>query len=605
MNEHLASAPQWTTGSRLLQPGEAIEFNFHVPPGADASHLDIFPRYLEQADPGDAFVAGGDLAWLEALPSEQVALAFADGRATLLYKPDAPGNYIARWRAGKELFYRYFAVIEDDWTVLRFAAYRRFEVDPTLHATGIPLDYRLPIEHYEIEDPLFQRRLADHRHFGDAVVPVLPDTPDTTSESRLSTDDRVRIYAPMMERVRSLLVDQSDARSARIEMYHEADPGYIEVMARLGLNNHFGLREANCAPWTGMPEFPYFGSPVDCRKTNQGNGGDVIVNQWDFCGGFHFLGPIGSHYNQAEGDFARSLECFHQCMQEAQNLTQMSGHPAFILPLYMARDLEKRTPNPLWAPEFQATWEEGIGPFIERYQRCIAFEFTKQYKVAFARSIDIADYFRRRFEVTPRTVFVSKTDHFLYEHPWFCTWNNDRYIVPRQRIPWNTRISSVMQRRRNDSFRHKDPLSQEYILIEDQKRSIRFERECANPIWFFDYTLQERGPLGSTITHIETPDVDVRRSHWHDGDGELSIELKVFTEATFQDYAIALWGLPDAFSPEQYEIQTNAKEHVLAWNTDGEHHLVLFFDLEPDRELKVVCRRLRLERSTSNKPPLV
>ena len=34
-------------------------------------------------------------------------------------------------------------------------------------------------------------------------------------------------------------------------------------------------------------------------------------------------------------------------------------------------------------------------------------------------------------------------------------------------------------------------------------------------------------------------------------------------------------------------IDTDAKEFVLARNTDGEHHLVLFFDLRPNTEIRV------------------
>jgi hypothetical protein len=34
-------------------------------------------------------------------------------------------------------------------------------------------------------------------------------------------------------------------------------------------------------------------------------------------------------------------------------------------------------------------------------------------------------------------------------------------------------------------------------------------------------------------------------------------------------------------------IETNASEFVLAKNTDGEYHLVLFFDLRPGVEIRV------------------
>ena len=90
MNDQLLAMPQWTTGARLLKLGEAVDFRFFLPAGVPASDLTIFPQYLERANPGAAFVAGGDLAWLDALESEQHALSFADGQATLTYRPPVP-----------------------------------------------------------------------------------------------------------------------------------------------------------------------------------------------------------------------------------------------------------------------------------------------------------------------------------------------------------------------------------------------------------------------------------------------------------------------------------------------------------------------------------
>ena len=53
--------PLWTTSSRLLKLGEALEFKFRLPPGVTDGGLKIYPRYLEQANPGPAFKPGGDL----------------------------------------------------------------------------------------------------------------------------------------------------------------------------------------------------------------------------------------------------------------------------------------------------------------------------------------------------------------------------------------------------------------------------------------------------------------------------------------------------------------------------------------------------------------
>ena len=72
----------------------------------------------------------------------------------------------------------------------------------------------------------------------------------------------------------------------------------------------------------------------------------------------------------------------------------------------------------------------------------------------------------------------------------------------------------------------------------------------------------------------------------------LRLDLRMLTEAEFPDYAIAIWELPDEFarSPKLFKVETNAKEFVLAKNTDGEYHMVLFFDLVPDFVLEVTLK---------------
>lgn len=804
IDDRFLTSPQWITSSRLLKLGEVIEFQFYLPSGMESGDLRIYPRYLEQAEPGRAFSASGSPGWLEGLNCERVPLRFAGRRASARYKPKAPGSYLARWSAGGEWFHRYFAAIEDDWTVLRFSTFEGLEAEPTLHATGIPLDYRLPMDRFREADPLFQKFLGYHRHYGDTIIPAFPDTPDITVE------ERVRLYGKGLEQVRALMPDPSNARSARLEMRHDLDPGYTETFMRLGVNDHCGLNEANAKPWLGMPEFPYFSSRVDCRKANQEEGGSVVAHQWDFCGGWHFLGPVSWHYKAAEGDWALTKKCLNEGLAELQNLAVMSGHPAFAVPLYdgvvgpgypnpsfhyqvgeprnfrgavaqvfiVGRALSQKeilrvmgvgatsltealavwpldeeqgravhdasghsrhgdlVGGPRWVQGMsgaalnfdgdddsvvmrqpvtvdtvdfslgcwvkpgasQRSWanllsshnndvgqgyrglsleqdgdrvnrfyliagngDRWVGPpvvtqlragvwqhfavvrhgpklthylngevtaegdvpgnafpvatdyfrignwargdadpgharsmlrFVERYQRFMAFEVPKKHRVVYARSIDISDYYRKHFRLTPRTVFVSKTDHLLYDRWWLCNWCNDNVLVPRERIPWDTRTSSVF-RLRETLHPFKDPLSCEYLLVEDHKRSLRFERECANPIWWFDYTHQERGPKGSAIAWVRTPDVDVRRSPWTSNEQGWTTTLTMLTGAELQDYALCLWGLPKEACPEHSRIETNAKEFVLARNTDGEYHLVLFFHLRPNAELRVTIRSPR------------
>jgi hypothetical protein len=362
---------------------------------------------------------------------------------------------------------------------------------------------------------------------------------------------------------------------------HGIDPGYTRALAQLGINDHCGQWAANGPPWLGMPEFPYYSSPVDCRKINQDEGGAVVAHQWDFCGSWHFLGPVSWHYNAGAGDWYLTEACLRAGLEELRNLTAFSGHPAFALPLYDG--VRKR--NDI-NPQFHGNDRE-VQEFVERYQRFMAFDAPKELRLVYARSIDIVDYFRRHFRVTPRTAFVSQTDHVMYDMWWLNHWYSDRTLVPRERIPWETRVSSVL-RQRGVSQLYKDPLAYEYIMLEDQRRSIRFERECPNPIWWFDYTQQETGPDGSAVRHTETPDVDVIRSGWSRTEQGLTMTLKMETEATFPDYAISLWELPPEFCGDSESVETNAKEHLVVWNRDREYHLILLFDLKPGIELQVL-----------------
>ena len=584
---HLAAAhrarPQWWTGRRLLRSGENIAFVLFAPEGCPPGRLQIFPRYLEQAAPGKRFAPGDDLGWLDDLSADSVDLAFSSGRASVLYEPQEAGSYLARWQVGDEVLYRYFSVVENDWIVLRFSAFGPLESEPSLHATGIPLDQRLVAAQFETDLPVFQRLLDNCRRFGDGLAAVLPDDPPTFISS---DEQRDALYGLLLEKARSVMPFGDDIRSARVDMYHDLDPGYTRSLARFGIRDHCGLNEANAKPWLGMPEFPYFSSPIDCRKANQADGGDVVAHQWDFCGGFHFLGPVSWHYKAGEGDWAATEACLRDGLKEFENAALMSAHPAFVHPLYDGV-VTSDYPNPAFSCTLDGA--DSMPEFVERYQRFMAFEAPKIHKVAFARSIDIADYYRQHFRATPRTVFVSRTDHVAYDKWWLCHWQNDGILVPRQAIPWETRIATILDRREHERT-FKDPLSHEYILVEDQKRSMRFERGCANPVWWFDYTRQERGKRGSAITHTRTPAVEVRRSGWQHSTEGWTIDLAMSTDASFRDYAIALWDLPSDFSGDPRGIETNAAETIIAWNDKGELHLVLVFDLEPGARIRVVVR---------------
>ncbi len=557
--------------------------------------MEIFPCYLEQAEPGGDFTPGGSLQWLERLPSDTMTLEWNQGASTMRYRPPEPGSYLARWQAGEETFHRYFSAIEDDWIVLRFSTFCDPECEPTFHGTGIAIDNRLPVSQFESDDPLFEKLLSYHRLFGDTIVPGLPDA----NGWRMTHAQRVKLYGDLLAKARAAMPFPDDLRSARVEMLHDLDPGYTKALAELGIADHCGLIEANAKPWLGMPEFPYFSSAHDCRKANQEPGGAVVAHQYDFCGGWHFLGPVSWHYKVAEGHWAEAEHCLQHGLDESRNLALMSGHPAFVMPLYDGV-VDPIFPKVRWECDMdpgEGKPEPGkpltMPQFVERYQRFMAFEAPKQYKVAYALSIDVADYYRRHFEGTPRTIFVSATDHVQYDKWWQPHWGNDGLLLARERLPRGTRISTILAQRHGRYF--KDPLSREFIHVEDQHRSMRFERECPDPTWYFDYTEptfiydQEGENTGSSIAHSHTPDVEILSSGWNRNEEGWAMNLQMVTEATFPDYAIALWELPIPFNGDPAGIRTNAKDYFIAWNRDGEQHLVLVFDLEPDLEITVLA----------------
>ena len=140
--------------------------------------------------------------------------------------------------------------------------------------------------------------------------------------------------------------------------------------------------------------------------------------------------------------------------------------------------------------------------------------------------------------------------------------------MPRERIPWETRVSSV-HRLREIWQLSKDPLSYEYVLVEDQRRQMRFERECPNPVWWFDHTTAQQGPGGSSISWVKTPDVDLLRSAWTRTGDTHTIRLRMRTQASFPNYAICLWGLPVPFSADRSRIATNAKDFIAVKNTSA------------------------------------
>jgi len=580
--------PQWLTGPRLLRMGESIEFRLFLPAGMEGGTLEVFARYLEQASPGTAFQPGGGLGWLGAQKPESLPLESHDGEAVVAYLPKSPGNYLARWRVGGETLYRYFSVVEDDWIVVNFATFFDLNPKPSLHDTGIPLDYHLPIDRLQAENPLYREMLHHQRFYGDLIVLEHGDMPDTTQAQR------VEAFGGVREKARGLFPDGNDLRAIRVCANHEYDPGYVETFQALGVNDHCGLWEPDGAWWLGMPEFFYFSSPEDCRRINQGQGGSVVGHAWDFCAGFHFLGPTSWHYAAALGDWATAKACLTQGLEEARNLAELSGHPAFITPLYDGTAPFDYAGHVQFKKAAEGFPGRPSSVFAEEYLRFMAFEVPKKHKLVFGRTLDMADYFRRHYTVTLRTVFVSKTNHALYDG-W---WSGDRWhlgMTLRNRwLAWDMKPSRMRQLREalgkmsEALVRNKDKRAEELIVVEEQTRSIRFERECIFPIWWFDYAALTRTPKGSpAVECVEVPDLNVDRSEWVWEGRDLTMTLKIKGEREVKDLPVCLWGIPAKWEQDLSKIQTNAKEIIPVKNTDGEFHLVLFLDIKPETELRV------------------
>jgi len=594
-NERWLIQPQWQTSARLLRPGESIEFTLWAPEKGSVGELSVFPRYLENAKPGENFSVDGGLAWLDELPHETLALD-GSGRRPLqvAFRPERPGSYIARWRVGNETLYRYFAVVDDTYVVIRFGGYHEIELDSSLHATGIPMDFPLPMERPQGTDEdsgkVSERFIGYQRLFGDGVVPQLPDAPEMADAERTSA------YREMLDRFREMTPEPEASRCARVEMWKGRDPGYAKSLRELGVVSHFGLQMANGGSWLGMPEFPYFVSKIDMRKADQTPKArpPLVCHQWDFCGGWHFLGPQSWHWSISKGDWSRVEPCLTRGVAEAALASENSGRPTFIFPLYDG-NLEHTDANRL---------------FVEKFQRHVAFKLPKQFNVVFARAIDVADYYCRHESATPRTVFISKTDaeEIFYVINWHNLWAGRHEMVTCAELPWLTRNSSIFEVR--DRFHGaKDPMAFEYMVVEDQRRSLRFERGSPNPIWWHDYTQPEKDVTekGSTIHWTKTPDVDwveigehdanvVGRPpnlpEWERTEVGSRLRLKMATTSHWPDYAIVLWGLPPSFAerPDPKRIATSAKSSLVAKNPDGEYHLYLEFDLEPEKILEVEIR---------------
>ena len=233
-----------------------------------------------------------------------------------------------------------------------------------------------------------------------------------------------------------------------------------------------------------------------------------------------------------------------------------------------------------------ADTDPAMREFVDRYRRFAAFEATKQYPLVYTRSIDITDYYRRHFNrrrgpssSARRTICPTTSGGSATGAARDCS--SPKIASPG--IHPSTRSSCAASRGRAPKTRCRWST----CSWKTTGGPCDSSDECPNPIWWFDYTQQEKGPRGSAIAHTETPKVEVQRSGWvRDGDCRRMI-LHMHTTASMPDYAVAIWDLPQEFQGDRAKVRTNAKEFIVAWNREREYRLILFFDLKPDAELTV------------------
>jgi hypothetical protein len=586
LRDQFTEKPQLLVRERLISLGESIAITLYLPQGMEKGLLQVYPRFLENSglQPVDA-VPDSLAAWIGTCESRSISFETdAAGFAELSYQPDLTGNFLIRWQTDGGDLFRYFSVITPDFTVATFSTFFEADPQPSFHSFGIPVDYKLPAAQFAADDPLCQKLARYHREFGDLVVMNCPDSPE------IGVDERAGVIGSAIETAKHFIPDENDFRSIRIDMQHFIDYGYTQSLKKLGVVDHCGLWEANALYWLGMPEFFYYASDNDCRKTSQAEKGSILTHQWDFCPGFHFPGPVTWHYRTAHGDWEKTEHCLRQALQEAENCAAMSGHPAFITPLY-----EGVTPNQGFEEPNDPHYLDGrLEQFILRFQKFYACQAVRDFKLVFSRSIDIADYYLRHWAVTPRTLFSTLSDHIDYDNWWQCIWTNERIPAARARLPWLTRPSSVMAHREKTTFGKffdtgiplKDSLSYEFLIVEDQKRSLRFERECPHPLWWFDYT--DPAPFYSKGTKVYrvAPDADIVKRITREN-GEVIVSLSITSPCEIDDYTITVWDVPASVYQNNEVRFEGARECLVAWNTAREYHLVIRFDLKKECSIRI------------------
>jgi hypothetical protein len=587
----MMATPSCSASRRLVDAGEEIRFALDAPA---RSEFRVFPCYLEDCDPERARGAPGRLEWLDDMPSVGFDLPARGGASEVRYRPDRPGNYMARLRTPERTVYRYFAAVDPGYLVYRMLAYSGDQpplAGPEMRNGGIPIDWALALDRLPaLLDPErgYLARLLDCQEtFDDLVLPWFSTGWTVRSKPAIDLVAHVdgalaAIRGAGLRADRAVLDWQAYAGSAAL--YRERGFDVLDGIIAEG-EGHRG------APW-----FPYWISEDDLLSPAPGPS-SMLGMIMDFCAGFHFHGPPDFHMLASECDWAVAAPHAETAVREHIAIARNSrGGPVFVPTLLTFGYVP-------WGRWPARDWPESRQlDFVRSFLDGTAFDHARNHPVVFARCADVADYLRDHPGPQPLRVYASVTHDWPYDRTWSPEWCNDGIDVHRGALPFHESLREIRERRPRVWAK---PTSRELIYREDADGQCRFEYACLKPLLWYEYadrTPREPfagvglGPAPKGVTtgawgyptqgrrERDLPDPRIAVEIRFD-EGSWEIAYRISGGADFPGYRLAVWDIPREFSGCPWT--TNAREFLPVVNADGDFHGILTFDLKPETDVRV------------------
>lgn len=585
MADPAGSAMSCSTSRRLVNAGEEVRFSIRAGEGAE---FRIFPRYLETCDPERARRCEGRLAWLDDLPSERFDLS--GGMTEVAYRPQTPGNYLARLRTQEGTLYRYFAAVTPDYLVYRMLAYSAVQpppAGPEMRNGGIPIDWAMSVDRLSVtldpEKGHLGKLLEYQEAFDDLVMPWFGSGWKVHRDPAFDLGAHIDGAVGQM-RAAGLRVD-------RAALDWQAFQGAVEVYRARGFDVLDGIIPEG-EGHRGGPWFPYWMSPEDFLSPAPGPT-EMMGMIMDFCAGFHFHGPPDFHMLASECNWGVAGPHVDAAAREHALVAKNSGGGPVFVPTLLTFGYH---PWGLWP---KRDWPEAQQlAFGRAFIDDTAFAHARKYPIVFARCTDMADYLRDHPGPQARRVYSSLTHDWPYDRTWSPEWCNDGVDVHRGVLPFHGDLEDIRRRRPRIWAK---PTSRELIYYEDAQGQCRFEYACLKPLLWYDYSdrrprrafegeglkfspATDDGSLTQGRPETVVPDPRIRVEVRFD---ERSYEVcyHITGGGAFPGYRMAVWDIPREFSGSPF--QTDANEFIPVRNADGDLHGILAFDLEPEMTVRV------------------